>query len=235
VSTMTARTRHGGPASWATRRNLGRLLRGDHFGVLFMLLMALLVLSGSDHRRGSRFLSTLVVLLALAVASRASSLGRRVRLAFSGLGALTVLALALAPVDREGAQLVAASLLSLALFFLAGRCLVAVLRLRVVGLHALFGALSVYLFIGFAFAWAYRACFVVSDVPVLSGPHDRDFTYYSFVTLTTVGFGDVVAATSFVRRLTIIEALTGQVFLATVVARLVSLFRAGHDDAAADV
>lgn len=49
-----------------------------------------------------------------------------------------------------------------------------------------------------------------------------DFMYYSFVTLTTVGYGDVVAATQLGRMLSVVEALLGQLYLVIVVALLVS-------------
>jgi len=49
-----------------------------------------------------------------------------------------------------------------------------------------------------------------------------DFLYYSFVTLTTVGYGDVTAATNLGRMLSVIEALVGQLYLVIVVALIVS-------------
>jgi voltage-gated potassium channel Kch len=47
--------------------------------------------------------------------------------------------------------------------------------------------------------------------------------YFSFVTLTTVGFGDVVPAAGTARTLVVVEALIGQIVLVTLVARLVSM------------
>ncbi len=49
-----------------------------------------------------------------------------------------------------------------------------------------------------------------------------DFVYYSFVTLTTVGYGDLTASTGIGRMLSVTEALVGQLYLVTVVAILVS-------------
>jgi voltage-gated potassium channel Kch len=48
--------------------------------------------------------------------------------------------------------------------------------------------------------------------------------YFSFTTLTTLGYGDFTAAGSLGRALAVLEALAGQVFLATLVARLVSAY-----------
>jgi len=51
-----------------------------------------------------------------------------------------------------------------------------------------------------------------------------DFLYYSFVTLTTLGFGDLSPSVGLPQALTAIEALLGQIFLVTMVARLVTLW-----------
>jgi hypothetical protein len=50
-----------------------------------------------------------------------------------------------------------------------------------------------------------------------------DFNYYSFVTLTTVGYGDIVAITSQARGLSILEAIVGQLYLAIILGRLIGL------------
>jgi hypothetical protein len=51
-----------------------------------------------------------------------------------------------------------------------------------------------------------------------------DFVYYSFVTLTTLGYGDIVAVSKQARGLTILEAIVGQLYLAIMVGRLVGLY-----------
>ena len=51
----------------------------------------------------------------------------------------------------------------------------------------------------------------------------NDWGYFSFVTLTTVGYGDVTPVHRIARVLAVAEALTGQLFLAVLLARLVSL------------
>jgi hypothetical protein len=53
----------------------------------------------------------------------------------------------------------------------------------------------------------------------------QTFQYFSFTTLTTLGYGDFTAAESGGRSIAVLEALTGQVFLATLVARLVAAYR----------
>ena len=51
----------------------------------------------------------------------------------------------------------------------------------------------------------------------------KNFLYFSFVTITTVGYGDLTARTSLGRSIAIAEALTGQIYLVTVVAAIVGV------------
>ena len=55
-------------------------------------------------------------------------------------------------------------------------------------------------------------------------PTDVDYLYFSFSTLATVGFGDLVAGTNLGRMLAVTEALFGQMYLVTIVALLVGKF-----------
>ena len=60
------------------------------------------------------------------------------------------------------------------------------------------------------------------------------FTYYSFVTLTTVGYGDIVPASATARWLVWLEAVFGQFYMAVFVSRLIGLQTSGTEPAAAD-
>jgi len=53
------------------------------------------------------------------------------------------------------------------------------------------------------------------------GQHLAELFYFSFITLTTVGYGDIVPACPVARALAVVEILTGQLYLAAFVARLV--------------
>jgi len=102
-----------------------------------------------------------------------------------------------------------------------------VVRLDEVTPQALYAAFSAYLLIGMMFA-AFFA--LIGDVT--SGAFFADgqptnaqtLQYFSFTTLTTLGYGDFTAAGSLGRSVAVLEALAGQVFLATLVARLVSAY-----------
>lgn len=105
------------------------------------------------------------------------------------------------------------------------------------------GAICVYVLIGLMFAFAY---FVIDShtgsdfFASVDQPSQSDITYFSFVTLTTLGYGDLAPATDGGRALAVLEALAGQLFLVTLLARLVSLYRSPgqekpEDDSADDV
>jgi hypothetical protein len=92
-------------------------------------------------------------------------------------------------------------------------------------LQSIMGALSVYLLIGIFFATLDQSFSALSRQPFFAfqpAAARPDFVYFSFVTLATVGFGDLVPSPRGARMLTIIEALFGQLYLVTVVALLVT-------------
>jgi hypothetical protein len=102
-----------------------------------------------------------------------------------------------------------------------------VLHHRRVTYETVLGALCAYVLIGLLFAFVYIAVDEFRDSPffVQPGPHDQgEFLYFSFVALTTLGFGDLSPSEGLPQALTVIEALIGSIFLVTLVARLVTLW-----------
>lgn len=98
-------------------------------------------------------------------------------------------------------------------------------RQRSVNREVIAGALCIYLFIGLFFASLYQSIQDVSDKPFFSNGQTAtlsDSTYFSFVTLATVGYGDYTAASKVGRSFAVLEALLGQLYLVTVVALVVS-------------
>ena len=95
--------------------------------------------------------------------------------------------------------------------------------------HRVIGAVLLYLTIGIVFVALYTL-FGVLDPGSFTGlkVHDRislppDLVYFSFATLTTVGYGDIVPVHPFARSLSNLEAILGQLYPATLLARMVSL------------
>lgn len=94
-----------------------------------------------------------------------------------------------------------------------------------VTLHTMFGVLCIYLLIGMLFAFTYGIIDSVGSTQFFAqhaaAGTTKNFLYFSFVTITTVGYGDLTAATNLGRSLAIAEALTGQIYMVTVVAAIV--------------
>ena len=102
-----------------------------------------------------------------------------------------------------------------------------VVRHRRVTSETVLGALCSYVLVGLLFAFVYLAVNDLSGDPFFAqpGPHSQsEYVYFSFVALTTLGFGDLSPAVGLPQGLTVLEALVGQVFLVTLVARLVTLW-----------
>jgi hypothetical protein len=98
-----------------------------------------------------------------------------------------------------------------------------------VTIQSIYGALSAYLILGLMFAACYAAIQQLGESDFFANHEPastQTFQYFSFTTLTTLGYGDFTAAESGGRSIAVMEALTGQVFLATLVARLVAGYRA---------
>ena len=103
-----------------------------------------------------------------------------------------------------------------------------------VSAYRVMGAVILYLSIALVFANTYRACALLLD-SAFSGPKlgaGGDFLnnsmYFSLSTLTTTGYGDITPVHPLVRSLANLEAVIGQLFPATLLARLVTLHAAGE-------
>jgi hypothetical protein len=107
------------------------------------------------------------------------------------------------------------------------RGVVRLLRQRGVTVQAVAGALAIYLSIGLVFAWIISFITHV-DSTLYFAQHtngtEGDRVYFSFTVLTTTGFGDFSAATPAGHALAVIEMLTGQLYLVTVIGLLIGSF-----------
>ena len=93
-----------------------------------------------------------------------------------------------------------------------------------VTMHTMFGVLCIYLLIGMLFSYAYALVGDAQSEPFFASgiaADISDYLYFSFATITTVGYGDLSAATDLGRSVAIAEALIGQIYLVTVVAVIV--------------
>jgi hypothetical protein len=205
----------------------------DAFGLVFLLVLTTYVLASLLSNRGWSAVLLTVATSATSVVALTSSHARAglVRTAI-WLSALTI-ALAVAGATFGGRPwLNLASLIQIALLTVA---MLAVLRRVVtsaeVGFRTILGAISVYTVLGILFTFVYGAIDRMQGAPFFEGvphPQGSDFLFFSYTTLTTTGYGDLVPGGQPGRMLSGLEMMIGQIFLVTLVAGLVSLWRPGE-------
>jgi hypothetical protein len=205
----------------------------DRFGRLLVLIVLGFLLLGIEARWAailSLFTNVLLIVVAFRTTSLRTTMPRLAMLAVIGIGAALLGSLAEAG-DRLVALTSAGQFILLASLVLA--ILASVLRHRVVSGQTILGVLSAYLLIGLAYSWLFLAVDIVdNDAFSLVETESWSYSEFSFVVLTTLGFGNEVPTSPFAGRLVALEALTGQIFLATFVARLVALY--GQENGATD-
>lgn len=200
---------------------------GYRFGVVLLLLLATFVFMAAGFSGSWVPLVTVALqgatLLATLVAAR---VGRRyVRLAtllvlaaFAGAVAATFFS---SDSVQGGLFLLNVLLVAVAPVVIAR----SILERGVVDVQAVLGALCIYVLIGMLWAFLYNAIGALGSDPFFvqtDKASTAEYLYFSYVTQTTVGYGDFSAATGLGRSLAVLEALTGQLYLVTVVALLVA-------------
>jgi len=148
---------------------------------------------------------------------------------------VAILAIVLAVISAASGARIWLTIASILEIILLGLGMVAVLR-RVataseVSSRTILGAISVYAALGILFTWAYGAIDKIEGGGFFSGvatARGSDFLFFSYTTLTTTGYGNLVPAGQVGRMVSGLEMMTGQVFLVTLVAGLVSLWRPGE-------
>jgi len=221
-------------AAWLTRvaritRRPGSVEPEGRYGLLLLLLIATYLLSASSLSSLAAELQTglfaIVVLLVLSTARTRRWVSRlAVIVVVAGSAAAVAAALTHTRAGEGAADIWKALMLLLTAVLIVRR----VLAKSAITVQSIYGALSAYLIIGLMFAAWYAAIGRLGSGPFFANHQPastQTYQYFSFTTLTTLGYGDFTAAGSNGRALAVIEALTGQVFLATLVARLVAGFR----------
>lgn len=198
------------------------------FGLVLALLLATFVFMASAPTGAwTRVVTVALQGLTLLAAFRASQVSRRmfritalvVLIAFlSSLGSLAVTT----STDSSGAF----DIVSVLMVAAAPIAIARALWLRpVIDFHTVLGAICIYVLVGMLFAFVDSAIGVLGSDPFFVQTNDAsiaDYLYFSFITLTTVGYGDFTAAGGLGRALASLEALLGQVYLVTVVATIVA-------------
>ena len=198
---------------------------------MLVLLITSYLLSAFSSSKWINDLQVALFTLAGLLAIRNSPLHRRTaRLVVAAGFVISLLVIAIA--DHQGGLTGqgAASIWSAVLLLLIVVTLLRqILSAPQVTMQSIYAAISAYLIIGLMFSAIYAAMYYLNSqqffVQGSPGNVRSDFQYFSFTTLTTLGYGDFTAAGGGGRAVAMLEAMTGQIFLATLVAKLVASFR----------
>jgi hypothetical protein len=205
-----------------------RLQEGDTYGLLLILIIASYFESAliESTKWGKVILSVSFAAILLLTLHTSHVRGRWVRITLFVSAFVVSVNVAQAVVGSEaftGATYIWIGFIVASPVIILNR----IFRHPAVDLETILGAICSYMLIGIAFASIYGMLQTVGTENFFAQPppYERvDFMYFSFVVLTTLGFGDFTPGTSVGKVLVTIEALIGQVFLVTIVASLVSSF-----------
>jgi Ion channel len=205
----------------------------DAFGIVFALVLTTYVLTSLLANHGWSAVILTIATSATSVVALTSSHARAatVRVAV-WLSALTILLAAVAAISDDRTWLNFASVVQIALLTIAmGAVLRRVVTSAEVGFRTILGAISVYTVLGILFTFLYGTIDRIQGGPFFEGvgqPQSSDFLFFSYTTLTTTGYGNLVPGGQPGRMISGLEMMLGQIFLVTLVAGLVSLWRPGE-------
>jgi hypothetical protein len=204
----------------------------DAFGLVLLLVLVTYTLASLIENHGWTSVVLTVATGATSVVALVSAHARArfVRATMLLAGLTVVLAAAGAAADDRTwlnlATAIQVSLLAVAMAAVLRRVLTA----PEVGSRTILGALSVYTVLGILFTFVYGVIDRMQGGPFFEGhphPAGSDFLFFSYTTLTTTGYGNLVPGGQPGRLVAGIEMMAGQIFLVTLVAGLVSLWRPG--------
>jgi len=208
----------------------GRRVRPDYAWLLCMILCFLIVSGFEDRNPLIWGAGTCLKIAIFVLALHISDVGRKFFLAAVSLALILAGASVPARMYHGGMEVLVLVTWS------ALMLLVPVTILRKIGkefteegvdLEVVLGALCAYLFIGAYFAFLYDLMANLSKSPFFAQPgadSKLNYLYFSFITLTTTGYGEISPAFGPGRMIAVTEAIIGQLYLVAVVAIVVSAF-----------
>jgi voltage-gated potassium channel len=200
----------------------------DRYGVLLLLILITIVTSVVlRDNEWERLVAVAMVAVMLLFALRTSQASKRLQRFALCFVPVVVVGTALAASRRNEAEVIRVSIAVITTLLLLAVLFAIVHRLLThltISWPTILGALCIYLVFGMVFASAYAVAGHLQDNMLFAqqdGFTSADTLYFSLVTLTTVGFGDLTMRTDGMRIMSAMEALLGQVYLITAVGLLI--------------
>jgi hypothetical protein len=224
-----AASRHRREERWRGRAEQAR----DAFGLVLALVLLTYVLSSLLSNRGwpAVFISLAVCATSIVALVSAHSQRSVVRIGI-WISALTLVFVVVAAITDTHLWLnISAGIQILLLCVAMAAVLRRVITTAEVGSRTILGALSVYAVLGLIFTYVYGTIDRLQSTPFFEGhpsPEGSDFIFFSYTTLTTTGYGNLVPDGQPGEMIAGLEMMLGEIFLVTLVAGLVSLWRPGE-------
>ena len=207
----------------------------DSYGLVLLLVAVTYVISVSVTQAWAGSIVLTVQLATVWLTLRTSKARHSVRLVADVVLCLAAVAVVVSVfLHKPGDQLGGIFTVCCLLYLIAPFSIVRHLLLRrQIDTETLLGAIAAYLLIGMFFAFAYKAAGELGSVPFFGsagpGTLSQDL-FFSFVTMTTVGYGNLVPAANPGQTFAVIEAVTGQLFLIVAVGKIISGMRPQRGD-----
>ena len=223
----------GAPAS-ARRRPIRQLARAmvstDSYGSVLLLILFTYGFSVTVTATWAASLVITVQIATVWAVLHVSRARRSVRRIASVLLLISALAAAINLfVGKETIGEGAVALMSAVLYLIAPVSIArSLLYRRAVDVQTVLGAIDIYLLVGMLFAFVYRFLGVVQPSLFFGSSGDGKVPqdlFFSFTTLTTTGYGNLVPAGNPGQTFAVAEMLIGQLFLVTAVAKVISAFQ----------
>jgi hypothetical protein len=214
------------PGAW--RRISGAFVSADSYGLVLLLIVASYVLSVSLSTDWSGTVLLAIQMVTVWFALRTSKSRRSVRgVAVVLLAWAAVIAVLNLFSPRVTAENGLVALTAGLLYLIAPLSIIRhLVSRRVIDVETMFGAIAAYLLWGMCFAFFYAAIGAIQATPFFEGgAGDGTFgqdLFFSFTTLTTTGYGNLVPTGNPGQTLAVMEMLLGQLFLVTAVGKIVA-------------
>jgi hypothetical protein len=222
------------------RRLIEAFYSPNSYGLVLLLILLTYVLSVAFADGRAVSVVVAVQIATIWVVLRASEARRRLRMIVAVFAVFCAIAAILnlfipEQVDDRGYM----ALVSAALYLGAPLSIIRHLVLRrTVDRETVLGAIAAYLMMGMFFAFAYRAVGAMQAGPFFGPSGDGTFPmdlFFSFTTLTTTGYGNLIPAGNPGQSIAVLEMLIGQLFLVTAVAKAVSSWQPRQHEGSADL